>query len=350
MKANFFIQNFWFRLMAPVLYGTMVYILVLLVFDSLEQFWEHFLGQELLVSIILCYAVFESNRFVVLFFKRWSPMSKNVLKRVTLQFAMGILSAWLVVYLILLAYFKRLLGYNFFQTELVVFASIFTLTSVFYNLLYFSLFFLNEKNNLAIDKERSLHDSLKIEFENYQRELRPELFTSALESLVELIRKDPNAADKFINSFASIFRYIIDSKKLELISLKEEIDHVSKVISILNFKYENAIEIIEGEDLVMKDDLIVPCALQIIIENAVINSIISSRNPLKFSLSRKNGEVCLKHDWLPKILSYSMETDLVKVNNSFRYYTGKSIDEIQFEDKREYRMPLISDGDIKPLE
>jgi two-component system, LytTR family, sensor kinase len=50
-----FLHNLLFRIVFPPLYGMVVYVLVLLVFDSTAQLFENFFSLEVLLCVGLAY-------------------------------------------------------------------------------------------------------------------------------------------------------------------------------------------------------------------------------------------------------------------------------------------------------
>ncbi len=60
-----FINNAFFRILFPIVYGIIVYLLILLINNSIDTLNETFLTQEVYISIVLTYLVMESNRLLI---------------------------------------------------------------------------------------------------------------------------------------------------------------------------------------------------------------------------------------------------------------------------------------------
>ena len=70
MNKTWFYNNFVFRLVSPLILGVVVYMLVLLFFDSIEQFTSNFFGQEVAFVIILSFFFLELNRLIIILLNR----------------------------------------------------------------------------------------------------------------------------------------------------------------------------------------------------------------------------------------------------------------------------------------
>ena len=68
-----FLNSPLFRLIVPVLYGILAYLLILLINNELYQISAIFTTQEVYVSIALTYLVFESSRLILLLINRYFP-------------------------------------------------------------------------------------------------------------------------------------------------------------------------------------------------------------------------------------------------------------------------------------
>ena len=157
-----FLNNNVFRLVTPPLYGTIIYILILLIFDSLDQLTDSFFSREVLITILLSYVLCESLRLLIILLDRKYSITRHFGIRVAIQIIAGIFCSFIVTSLFIIAYFFFIESYKIlssFLTELITFNIIFILTGIFYNLLYFSIYFLNHQNEIVLNKENSRLES-----------------------------------------------------------------------------------------------------------------------------------------------------------------------------------------------
>ena len=65
-----FVHNPLFRILSPVFSGAIVYLLILLINNNVEQLQEQFLGNELYLCIGLSFFIHEFSRLLLLLFNK----------------------------------------------------------------------------------------------------------------------------------------------------------------------------------------------------------------------------------------------------------------------------------------
>ncbi|MFK8037116.1 MAG: sensor histidine kinase [Crocinitomicaceae bacterium] len=150
-------------------------------------------------------------------------------------------------------------------------------------------FFTNWKKS-ELKQEQLKTEMLNYKYESLKNQINPHFMFNSLNVLSELVHEDQNLAVKFIQHFSDMYRYVLESKDHELRSLKEELEFIDKYIFLLKIRFEDKLSVdinIPTSDT----DLIVPVALQLIIENAVKHNEVSAQFPL-------NIEVYKEVDWV----------------------------------------------------
>jgi hypothetical protein len=62
---QYFVNHPVFRIVAPVIYGVLIYLLVLMINNTVAQVNELFRSEEVYVFIVLTFIAFESSRFII---------------------------------------------------------------------------------------------------------------------------------------------------------------------------------------------------------------------------------------------------------------------------------------------
>ena len=350
MKDNSVLNTIWFRLIIPPLYGLIVYLLVLLIFDTLEQLRENFLGQEVILTISLTYCLFFILHLNAKLYEKYPSLKDSLRLRISLQFITGMLLSILLSSFFLLVYFRFILGFTQFARELIVFNSIFLLSAMLYNLFYFSIYFLNEQNIHAVQQEQQLNESIYEDFIQYQRDIRPEFFFSGLETLIVQIKTNRNEAQKFIDKFSSVYRYFIDNRLIELVDLKTELKHIKNVIRLFSYRHaDNLIveEKIDNEVMRMK---LVPCTMHLLIEEAFFTSIINDSIPLNISMYNRANKLYIEFKSLKKIIADNYETEFEALKKTFSYYSDEELHKECKNETTIYTIPLIPTDDKNLVE
>jgi sensor histidine kinase YesM len=120
---------------------------------------------------------------------------------------------------------------------------------------------------------------------------------------------------------------MIKSEDEELVRLSEEIVFIEKYTDLLKVRFTEGLQIETDIDDSCLNRLILPCSLQLLIENATKHNAVSADNPLKIKIEASNGTIRVKNNIIPKI-TRSQSTGLGHKYISRQYLDlcGKSID------------------------
>jgi len=339
---KYFYNSIIFRLAAPPLFGILIYLLILMFFDSVNMLADNFFSREVLFIISLTYVFFEANRLVIIALNKFYPVLKDLKLRIIIQYPLSILATILVISASLYAYFFYIEGFSTIRTELVTFNSIYLFTAFFFNLFYFSHVFLNKKNESKVNKENSLRQNLEVELQSFKNQVNPELLFQSLEVIISELHKDKKSADGLINNLSQIYRYTLDKKNDDLVTLKEEVNSLEPFYKLFKTKYGVCFSL----DIYIDDEVLglhlIPGTLQLIMEFALSENIINEYLPLEFTIRNKQNLLLINYK-LNKRLS-GINTVKGKLNFLFKaysYYSEKGYKTWKDNGSRHFEFPLI---------
>lgn len=339
MKKLFIHQPF-FRILSPIFSGVIIYLLVLLLNNNVEQLSEQFLGEELYFCIGLSYIVQELSRFLLLIFKR-IPKGKNTLSSLLLQAIISLVVSLLVVTLVVTLYFQYVVGFSATLEEVITLDSIFAVVTLIYILLFVSHQYLYKVNSEKLDQEELIKQNIEDDFRQFKRGINPHMLFESLEALIVLMKQDEDAADEFIDHLSTIYRYILSSKDRQLVSFKEELQHITELVKLFNkLPYRN----LSVQNDIQTDLLVVPGSLLFFIEFIVRNTIISSEIDLNIFISENDDQLILTYITHDKI---NIEFESEDVEEIKRVYSVYSEDVIRIEKEKDTRSIHIPKLTIK---
>jgi sensor histidine kinase YesM len=109
-------------------------------------------------------------------------------------------------------------------------------------------------------------------------QLNPHFLFNNLNVLDQLIEEDKDKASDFLNEFAEIYRYVLQSTDKELVLIEEEIDFARQYFKLIHYKYGSLYQLqIENKNT---NGFIVPMTLQLLLENAVQHNLGTKENPV----------------------------------------------------------------------
>lgn len=121
-----------------------------------------------------------------------------------------------------------------------------------------------ETKTQALAKEKTL-----VQYENLKQHLNPHFLFNSLTSLSSLIRINQQQAIKFLDGMSKIYRYILQRKDEETVTLKEEIEFIQIFISLQQTRLGKGLQVNINISDAYLTNKIVPVTLQNLIENAI---------------------------------------------------------------------------------
>ena len=198
-----------------------------------------------------------------------------------------------------------------------------------------------------LDLRKKFEDTEKgkaeAELKLLKAQIDPHFLFNNLNILSSLIKKDADRADNFITRFSNLYRYMLSSGDKDFVSMKEEMKFIDDYIYLLNQRFGKAYQIENNIDREKAEDhIILPAALQGLIENAVKHNEGSRNNPLLVTINIKGDNIVIKNEIRPKLTPQnSTGTGLKNLNARYELLTNKSIRVIEDQETFEIRLPLI---------
>ncbi|HHM0727197.1 MULTISPECIES: 2TM domain-containing protein [Elizabethkingia] len=148
----------------------------------------------------------------------------------------------------------------------------------------------------AVTEQKIIASSANAQFESLKNQLDPHFLFNSLNVLSALIEENPDNAQKFTSSMSKIYRYVLEQKDKEVVSLDEEINFARTYIELLKYRFEDSIMFhlnIEDDN---SKDFVVPLSLQLLLENCIKHNHATSAKPLQVEIFAKEGYLIIKNN------------------------------------------------------
>ncbi|WP_422107071.1 sensor histidine kinase [Winogradskyella sp.] len=202
---------------------------------------------------------------------------------------------------------------------------------------------LNNQSKLdVIEKERLKQQSLQNELAALRNQVNPHFLFNSLNSLSLLVREDQKAAGKFINKLSFLYRYILQSKDQDLVTVKEELKFLESYVHLIKERYRDNFNVnIHINDALLQKKL-PTLALQLLMENAVKHNEISNDKPLYVDVFDEGGWLVIKNK-LQKRTGHieSTNTGLSNLNTRFKLQMDKNIEILKDDTHFSVKIPLV---------
>lgn len=189
----------------------------------------------------------------------------------------------------------------------------------------------------ALEKEKT-----QVQYENLKQHLNPHFLFNSLTSLGSLIRINQKLAADFLDGLSKIYRYILQSKDSELVSLKDELKFIQTFISLQKTRFESGLMVNLLIDETHYHQKIVPVTLQNLVENAIKHNIIDEETPLVIDIFVEGEYLCVRNNLQKKkFVETSNRQGLDNLKSLYHYFSDLPM---LIEESKSYfivKIPLI---------
>lgn len=202
---------------------------------------------------------------------------------------------------------------------------------------------IRRKDKIAVTQQKDIAIKATASFETLKNQLDPHFLFNSLNVLSSLIEENPKKAQEFTVALSKIYRYVLDQKDKNLISIEEELNFAKLYVSLLKMRFEDAIIINFKIDADMNDFRIVPLSLQLLLENAIKHNIISDQKPLQIDIFKEGNYLTVQNSYQKKqTFEKSTGIGLQNIMQRYNLVSNLNIDIQQTEKLYIVKLPLIS--------
>ncbi|HMG91947.1 MAG TPA: histidine kinase [Chryseolinea sp.] len=338
---RYFIHNPFFRLVAPAVYGILSYFLILLINNNVTQVNDFYSSEEVYSNIAFTYLSYESIRIVILLLDRFLPSQYSKMRMAIQLILTTIVSVGLVL-IGLNLYFKYMVGFSISTTQVLTFGIVYTVTSLLYNILYFSNHYLQMENTVKINAEKQHHEVLEMEMMEFKNDINPDLLFESLESLINLIYRDVEQAEEYIDCLASAYRYVLTNRQQELVPVTVELDAARNLVRLLNEKHFGQLRF---ESTLDPDELkatLIPGSLPVIIESLVRSTIVSRFEPMIIRCYLEDDYITIQSKLNDRLIQNpNAELALSRLQKSYSLYSDQPMIKVKAYEENYIKLPVI---------
>jgi hypothetical protein len=339
---KYFIHNSVFRLVAPAVYGILIYTLILLIHNNVSEVDRLFSSEELYVAIGLSYICMETCRLCIVLFTKFfgHPASlRALILQITITTA---ISLSLVLFAVKL-YFDLIVGFSISNTQLWIFTILYGTTALLYNVLYLSNYYLQKENTLQINAERQQSQVLELEMMEFKNDINPDLLYESLESLIALMYRDVEQAEEYIDALATSYRYVLSNRQKEMVTLAEQLVASRHMVRLLNERYFGQIKFESSIKADQEEMMVIPGSLPLIIESIVRNTIINRFEPFLIQCYVEDDYLTLQSKLNDKLMLHEASvTAFERLQKSYSLYSDLPLIKVKAYQENYIKLPLIA--------
>ncbi len=167
-----------------------------------------------------------------------------------------------------------------------------TVISIFFHAIYFYKHWQEGK----VKEQKIIAGTASAKFDALKNQLDPHFLFNSLNVLTSLIDEDPQQAQKFTTALSKVYRYVLEQKNKDLVSVDEELEFARTYVQLLKMRFEDSLIFDIPEMGSNPDARIVPLSLQLLLENAVKHNIVTATKPLWIKVTEENGMLVISNN------------------------------------------------------
>jgi len=207
--------------------------------------------------------------------------------------------------------------------------------------LVFVLYFAARMRNQTEIEAEKTHQA-EFRYMALKQQVNPHFLFNSLNVLDSLVQESSREdSSRYVHKLAGIYRYMLQHEGETLVRLSEEMEFARMYVELMQVRFPTGLEVnidVPEEDLQFH---VVPCAIQLLVENAFKHNAISEDNPLVINIvsDAEARTVTVSNNLIPR-LSPSSSTGLGQ-NYIRQQYSDLSTKPISIvSDQHQYRVTL----------
>ena len=215
-----------------------------------------------------------------------------------------------------------------------------TLTIV---IIFHIIYFYNRYQQNKIKEQKVIAGTASAKFDALKNQLDPHFLFNSLNVLTSLIEENPENAQKFTTSLSKVYRYVLEQKDKELVSVDEELNFAKTYMSLLKMRFEDSIIFEMPEQASNPESKVVPLSLQLLLENAVKHNMVTTNKPLHIKIYEDGNYLVVENNLqLKDIVKKSSGVGLSNIMQRYDLLTNKKIDIIKEANRFAVAIPMLT--------
>ena len=162
------------------------------------------------------------------------------------------------------------------------------------------IFYYRWSNRRAVAVEAEKRARANYQYQLLKSETNPHFLFNCLNVLQYLIHEDADRASDYAGKLAGVYRYFLKLEKSTVVMLEEELEFVGKYCDLMRERFGAAFVTDIDIPREYNEARIIPCALQMMIENAVKHNVVNSENQLRITVRADSRFITVSNNLNPK--------------------------------------------------
>lgn len=306
-----------------------------------EGFFEMF-AYCMMYTISLHY----SNTFLFRFLDSIFATNRFSIKRIVVGFVSSFFVSLSVIFVLRLFILTVIYNNSFADFITKEEASDYLLTTIFTFIVLLIVHFIyiyKAYQENKVKEQKIIAGTASAKFESLKNQIDPHFLFNSLNVLSSLIEENPENAQRFTTSLSKIYRYVLEQKDKELVSVEEELAFAKTYMNLLKMRFENSLFYELPATIPNQDAKVVPLSLQLLLENTVKHNVVSENKPLHIRIFIEGDYLAVQNDFQKKeVLQSRQGVGLQNIINRYAIITRRKVLIDQNEKTFTVKLPILT--------
>jgi len=200
-----------------------------------------------------------------------------------------------------------------------------------------------QASKFEITQQKIIAGTANAKFESLKNQIDPHFLFNSLNVLSSLIEENPDNAQRFTTSLSKIYRYVLEQKDKELVSVEDELSFAKTYMNLLKMRFENSLFYELPTTDINPDAKVVPLSLQLLLENTVKHNVVSEQKPLHIRIFIDGDYLAIQNDFQKKeVLQDRQGVGLQNIVNRYGIVTNRKVLIEQNEKNFTVKIPILT--------
>jgi len=200
-----------------------------------------------------------------------------------------------------------------------------------------------QASKFEITQQKIIAGTANAKFESLKNQIDPHFLFNSLNVLSSLIEENPDNAQRFTTSLSKIYRYVLEQKDKELVSVEDELSFAKTYMNLLKMRFENSLFYELPTTAINPDAKVVPLSLQLLLENTVKHNVVSEQKPLHIRIFIDGDCLAIQNDFQKKeVLQDRQGVGLQNIVNRYGIVTNRKVLIEQNEQTFTVKIPILT--------
>ena len=194
-----------------------------------------------------------------------------------------------------------------------------------------------------IKEQKVIAGTVSAKYESLKNQIDPHFLFNSLNVLSSLIEESPENAQKFTTSLSKVYRYVLEQKDKDLVSIEEELSFAETYMNLLKMRFEGSLTYEVAIENVNPDFKVVPLALQLLLENTIKHNVVSEQKQLNIKIYIENDYLIIENNLQKKeVLQTRKGVGLQNIIDRYALISKKKIIVSETEQSFVVKLPILT--------